>query len=74
MSYLDGPKYRFTSIASALAASASAHSSHHLKPGCVQCGSLLDLSECRTSNFSGKCFSCENWIMDEEEIFDDLED
>jgi len=74
MSYLEGPKSRFTSIASVIAAGASAHSSHHLKPGCVQCGSLLDLVEGSKSNFSGKCFSCENWIVDEEEIFDDLED
>lgn len=74
MSYLEGPKTPLTSIASALAASASAHSSHRLKPGCVQCGSLLEVSEARKKNFSGKCFSCENWVFDEEEIFDEMED
>ncbi len=74
MSYLEGPKSQFTSIASALAASASPHSSHQLKAGCVQCGSGLDPSESRKSNFSGKCFNCENWVLDEEEISDELED
>ncbi len=73
MSYLESPKSRFTSIASALAASASAHSSHDLKPGCVQCGSLLDITG-KKANFSGKCFSCENWVSDEDEYFEDFEE
>jgi len=73
MSYLESPKSRFTSIASALAASASAHSSHDPKPGCVQCGSLLDITS-KKASFSGKCFSCENWVSDEDEYFEDLED
>ena len=74
MSFLESPKSRITSIASALATSASPHSSHHLKPGCVQCGSLLDVTELKKSNFSGKCFSCENWVSDEDEFFEDFED
>ncbi len=73
MSYLEGPKSRPTSIASALATSASATTSHRLQPGCVQCGSLLDVSE-KKKNFSGKCFSCENWVSDEEDFIEDLEE
>ncbi len=73
MSFLESPKSRFTSIASILAASATAHSSHDLKPGCVQCGSLLDMSG-KKSNFSGKCFSCEHWVSDEDEYFEELDD
>ena len=73
MSFLESPKSRLTSIASALAASASAHSSHDLQPGCVQCGSLLDVTS-RKTNFSGKCYSCEHWVSDEDEYFDDLDD
>lgn len=74
MSILEGPKSRFTSFAATLADSAAAHSSLQLKPGCVQCGSLLDLSERKKKNFSGKCYGCENWVFDEEEFFDDFED
>ena len=73
MSYLEGPKSRITGIASVLAASASPHSSQHLKPGCVQCGSLLDLSGIK-QNFSSKCYSCEHWVSDEDEFFEELED
>jgi hypothetical protein len=74
MSFLESPKSRLTSIASSLAASASAHSSHHLKPGCVQCGSLLEVSDRKKTNFSGKCFSCEHWVFDEDDFFEELDE
>ncbi len=74
MSFVEGPKSRFTSIASALAAGASPLVSHDLKPGCVQCGSLLEITDRGKVNFSGKCYSCEHWVSDEDEDFDDLED
>ena len=74
MSFLEGPKTRLTSIAAALAVEAAARSSLHLKPGCVQCGRLLDVSDRRKVSFSGKCYSCEHWISDEEEEVEELED
>ena len=72
MSYVEGPKSRFTAIIPEI--TPSVHSSFRLKPGCVQCGSLLDISSQGTANFSGKCFSCEHWISDEDEVFDEWED
>jgi hypothetical protein len=53
MSFLESPKSRFTSITSAISASNSANSTPHLKPGCVQCGSLLEITDRRKTNFSG---------------------
>jgi hypothetical protein len=68
MSFLESPKSRFTSFAPAL------NSTQVQKPGCVQCGSLLDITDRKKSNFSGKCVSCEYWVSDEEENeFDDWE-
>lgn len=72
MSYLESPKSRFTSIASVLAAGASAQGSHRPRPGCVQCGRLLEAPERRKRNFSGKCYSCEHWGFDDE-YFDEPE-
>ncbi len=74
MSFVEGPKSRFTSIAPAIVAGANAHGSHALQPGCVQCGSLLEIVDRKKANFSGKCFSCQNWVSDEEEEFEDFED
>jgi len=74
MSFLESPKSRFTSIESTLAAATSPHSSVHLKPGCVQCGSLLEITDRSKSNFSGKCFSCEHWVSDEDEDFEELDE
>ncbi len=67
MSFLEGPKTRFNSIAAILAARSPAHSSHALPPGCMQCGRLLDGVDRRTNKLSGKCYRCECWISDEEE-------
>jgi hypothetical protein len=74
MSFLESPKSRFTSITSAITAGTSANSTPHLKPGCVQCGSLLEITDRRKTNFSGKCFRCEHWFDEEDEDFEDLED
>ncbi len=71
MSYLEGPKRRFSSIAPALAVAENI--SLHLQPGCVQCGKLLEALGRKKPNFSGKCFNCENWVTDEDEEFDDWE-
>jgi hypothetical protein len=68
MSFLESPKTRSTSFTPLL------NSTEILKPGCVQCGSLLDVTDRKKSNFSGKCVSCEYWVSDEEEDgFDDWE-
>jgi hypothetical protein len=71
---LESSKSRTRSITSALAVEVSIQSTHQLKPGCVQCGSLLEISDRRKTNFSGKCFRCEHWVSDEDEEFDDFED
>ncbi len=68
MSFLESPKSRFTSFAPVL------NSTQLLKPGCVQCGSLLDVADHKKSSLSGKCVSCEYWVSDEDENeFDDWE-
>ncbi len=71
MSFLERPKARFDSIASILAASAPAYSSRALPPGCMQCGRLLVGADRRRNRFSGKCHSCECWVSDEDEAFED---
>jgi hypothetical protein len=68
MSFLEGPKHRPTSFSPLL------NSTQLLKPGCVQCGSLLEITDRKKTHFSGKCVSCEYWISDEQEDeFDDWE-
>jgi hypothetical protein len=68
MSFLEVPKSRFTSFAPAL------NSTHVAKPGCVQCGSLLEITDPKKADFSGRCVSCAYWISDEgEDEFDDWE-
>jgi len=68
MSFLESPKNRITSFAPLT------HSTQVLKPGCVQCGSLLEVADLKKTNFSGKCVSCEYWVSEEEEnAFDDWE-
>ncbi len=60
MSFLESPKSRFTAFT-------PAHNSTRIaKPGCVQCGSVLEITD-RKKSFSGKCISCEYWISDEDE-------
>lgn len=67
MSFLESPKSRFTAFVPAL------NSTQIPKPGCVQCGSILEITDNKKA-FSGKCVSCEYWISDEEEDeFDDWE-
>ena len=60
MSFLESPKNRFTAFAPTL------NSTQIPKPGCVQCGSVLEITD-RNKTFSGKCTSCEFWISDEDE-------
>jgi hypothetical protein len=67
MSFLESPKSRFTAFVPVL------NSTQVPKPGCVQCGSVLEITD-RKKSFSGKCVSCEYWISDEDEVEDfDLE-
>jgi hypothetical protein len=72
MSYVEGPKSRVSSIIPALAPAENI--SVRFKPGCVQCGNLLETLDLKKTNFSGKCFNCEHWINDDDEWFEDLED
>jgi hypothetical protein len=60
MSFLESPKSRFTAFVPTL------NSTQLAKPGCVQCGSVLEITDQKKS-FSGKCISCEYWISDEDE-------
>jgi hypothetical protein len=70
MSFLESPKKRPKSFAPTLNA-VPLNSTHVAMPGCVQCGSLLEASDKKKPNFSGKCFSCECWVSDEDEQEDD---
>ncbi len=60
MSFLESPKGRFTAFAPTL------NSTQLPKLGCVQCGSVLDITDHKKS-LSGKCISCEYWVSDEDE-------
>ncbi len=72
MSFLESPKNRLAILGPTLAA--ASNRSFRLKPGCVQCGNLLEISDHCKANFSGKCFSCEHWVSDEDDVFDEWED
>jgi hypothetical protein len=43
-------------------------------PGCVQCGAKLEVDDLGRFDSAGKCFNCANWVSDEDEHFDELED
>ncbi len=45
-----------------------------ITPGCVQCGSQMEMDGKGKSDLSGKCSNCLNWISDEDEVFDEFED
>jgi hypothetical protein len=68
MSYLETGKSRFRWLQAAL------KTSHRRTPGCVQCGSRLEVVEFGAANLTGKCFNCTNWISDEDEEFEELDD
>jgi hypothetical protein len=59
MSFLESPKSRFTAFTPSL------NGTQVPKPGCVQCGSVLDITD-RKKSLSGKCISCEYWVSDED--------
>ncbi len=69
MSFLDGPKSRFASIAPIISAGISAHRSEAKPAGCVQCGRLLEESAFAKPNFSGRCDGCDVWVSEEEGDF-----
>ncbi len=68
MSYLESGKSRFSWMQAASGAS------RRRVMGCVQCGSRLEGVEAGAAHLTGKCFNCVNWISDEDEEFEDLED
>jgi hypothetical protein len=68
MSFLETGKNRFTWI------SAVVHTSVRPEMGCVQCGSRLEAPGYGKFNLTGKCANCTNWISDEDETFEELED
>ncbi len=68
MSYLETGKRRFSWLQAAVS------SSRRFLPGCVQCGSSLESVELAGANLTGKCFNCANWISDEDEEFEELDD
>jgi hypothetical protein len=68
MSFLEPGKNRFKWIAAVV------HTSVRPELGCVQCGRRLEAPGFGKFNLTGKCPSCTNWISDEDEVFDELED
>ena len=68
MSFLD------TSCLSFAWNAAPLRSSVRPEAGCAQCGSRLELNDGGKYDVSGKCFSCMNWVSDEDEEQYELED
>jgi hypothetical protein len=67
MSYLESGKGRFRWIPGLTRAS------QRRPPGCAQCGSGLDADRMKP-NLTGKCDNCTDFVTDDEDSFDDLED
>jgi hypothetical protein len=53
---------------------APARRSTRREPGCVQCGARLETDEAGKASGAGKCMNCSDWVSEEDEGFDDLED
>ena len=68
MSFLETGKERSTWIA------AASQSSVRRAPGCAQCGRTLEMNELGTFNLSGKCLNCTDWVSEDDEAFEELED
>ncbi len=69
MSHFNAGKSRFNWTPSLVP-----HTSVRPELGCVQCGSRLEPVEFGKFNFSGKCFNCSEWVSEDDEVFEDLED
>jgi hypothetical protein len=68
MSHLETGKNRFNWVA------APVRSSIPRTPGCVQCGSRLEMSERGKYSLSGKCFNCTNRNLEDDGMFEDYEE
>ncbi len=67
MSYLESGKGRFRWFPG------FTRTSQRPQAGCAQCGSRLDADRMKP-NLTGKCDNCTDFVTDDEDSFDDLED